>query len=66
MDKELMIKMGWSQDLIESALELKKKLDESMGCSPDAVVAVQNRMTLMASSIDTRHLVPIAENKIRV
>lgn len=66
MDKELMIKMGWDQDLIESVLKMKKTLDESSRYSSDSVAYVQSTIMFDASSISTANLVPIAENEIRV
>ena len=66
MDKELMIKLGWEQDLIESILKMKKTLDESTKYSSDSVVHIQSAIKFDASSINTANLFPIAENEIRV
>lgn len=66
MNKELLIKMGWSQDLIDSVLKMKKTLDESARYSSGSVVHIQSSIMTVASSIDTTHMVPIAENKIRL
>lgn len=66
MDRELMIKMGWSRDLIESVLKMQKALDEHAKYSFDSAAHVQSSISLYASTIDTTNLVPVAGNEIRV
>lgn len=66
MDKELLIKMGWNQDLVDAVLKMKKTIDESARYSADSVFHIQNTTATVATSIDTSHMVPIAENRTRI
>ncbi len=67
MDTELMKKMGWDQELIDSFNKLRRIIDDSaVKCEPSSRTLFHTAQTLESTSINTSHYLPAGQSRIIV